>query len=190
MASKLRAIYRARKEERDNKPYKAHKRYDDSESWYRTAAVVLRMKADPIDYIEAQFRFCKSTLMANTLHGATAQKRYRRLLAIRSQTQEDTVEVKNNPMPRHADLAALIADFWHDLDYHCGSHNLTDKHVSDTILRMRLRYDPLVVMLLCPTPEFKEVFGEDAKARLDEAPHLKIAAREMNLGAALDYLYE
>lgn len=188
-ASILRKLFRVRKEEHDNKPYTPHKRFDDAACWEKVAKVVLRLKADPEDYIEAQFRFCKSVVFANTLHGPIAQKRWRQYLAVKGSDKKSSPPIPSDPAPWQADLAGKIADFWHDLDYLCGSHDLTRKDVCDTVLSMRLRFDPLVVMLLCPSEEFKKVFGEEAKLCLEENPHLRQAAQELDLGLAIDYLY-
>lgn len=190
LASQLKRIYKVRKEEKENRPYKPNKRFDDAATWLKTAKVVKQLNADPADYIEAQFRFGKSLILANTLHGPVAQKRYRQYKVVCMRKDTGNVDLKENPAPRHADLAGMIADFWHDLDYHCGSHDLTREDVRATVLDMHLRYDPLVAMLLSPTPDFKKVFGEAAKEQLIETPHLRTAAQEMNLGLALDYLYE
>lgn len=190
LASQLKKIYKTRKEEKENKPYKPHKRFDDAATWIKIAKVVHKLNADPVDYIEAQFRFGKSLILANTLHGPVAQKRYRQYKVVCANKGPEAVDIKDNPAPRQADLAGMIADFWHDLDYQCGSHDLTRQDVRDTVLSMYLRYDPLVAVLLCPTPEFKSTFGEAAKEQILDYPHLKAAAKEMNLGAALDYLYE
>lgn len=189
-AQQLRSIFRARKAERDKRPYTPHKRFDDAATWIRIAKVVIALGADPHDYIEAQFRFSKSVLLANTLHGPVAQKRYRQYLAVWKEGHNSQVVLKNNPSTRHADLAGLIADFWHDLDYQCGSHDLTRRDVRDRVIDMRLRYDPLVVMLLSPDQEMKEVFGEGAKERLEQEPHLHVAAQEMGLGVSLEYILE
>lgn len=190
LAAQLKKIYKARKEEKENRPYKPNKRFDDAAAWLKTAKVVQQLKADPVDYIEAQFRFGKSLILANTLHGPVAQKRYRQYKVVCLRKESDIVDLKENPAPRHADLAGMIADFWHDLDYQCGSHDLTRQDVRDTVLDMHLRYDPLVAMLMSPTPDFKKVFGDAAKEQLLQQPHLKAAAQEMNLGLALDYIYE
>lgn len=190
MAQQLRSIFKARKAERDKRPYTPNKRFDDAAAWIRTAKVVIALGADPNDYIEAQFRFSKSVLLANTLHGQVAQKRYRQYLAVWKDGHNSTVVLKNNPAPRHADLAGLIADFWQELDYYCGSHDLTRREVRDRVIGMRLRYDPLVVMLFSPDEEMKSVFGAGAKERLRQEPHLRVAAQEMNLGMALEYIDE
>lgn len=191
VASILRKLYRARKEELDGKPYRPSKRFDDRDCWLKIAETVVKLEADPVDYIEAQFKFSKSIVLANTLHGMTAQKNWKRYKILKAKyTPEDTVNIPNYPLPQQADLSCLIADFWHDLDYQCGSHDLTRPEVCDTVLRMRLRYDPLVAMLLNPTTEFKKAFGEAAKQRIESDPHLYNAAVDMNLGEALDFLYE
>jgi hypothetical protein len=46
------------------------------------------------------------------------------------------------------------------------------------------------MMLLSPTPGFKEVFGEAAKERLDEYPHLRLAAAELGFNIALELIDE
>jgi hypothetical protein len=185
----LKKLFSIRKEERDNKPYTPHKRFDDASCWRKTAQVVLSLGADPEDYIEAQFRFAKSVVFANTLHSSVAQKRWRRYMVVKNMKEDTGTQLPANPAPQQADLSGMLADFWHDLDYLCGSHDLTRRDVCAKVLDMRLRFDPLVVMLLGPTQEFKEVFGEAAKQRLEDEPHLRQAAIDLDLGEALDFLY-
>jgi hypothetical protein len=190
VAAILRKLYRVKREEVDGKPYRPSKRFDDKSCWLKIAETVLKLGADPVDYIEAQFRFSKSIVLANTLHGITAQKNWKRYRIVKEKyTPADEVNLPICPLPQQADLAGLIADFWHDLDYHCGSHDLTRPEVCATVIDMCFRFDPLVVMLLSPTNEFKRVFGEAAKQRLENEPHLYDAAQRMNLGEALDFIY-
>ena len=190
MAKQLKIIFAARKEEKDKRPYKPHKRFDTKSCWWDTAKVVLQLDADPLDYIEAQFKFAKSTVFANTLHTEKAKARYRKLLAVRQHQRGEEISFKSNPVPREAELQELIADELHLLTFRYGSSDLTDPIVRSKVLSMHISHDPLIMMLLNPTPGFQEVFGEAAKERLEEYPHLRLAAAELGFNIALELIDE
>lgn len=191
MAKQLKTLFVARKEEKDRRKYNPHKRFDTKQCWFENAKVVLSLGADPIDYIEAQFKFAKSTVFANTLHTETAKARYRKLLIIRQKKEGvEKISFPSNPAPRDAELTALIADELHLMEFRYGSSDLTKPEVSDKVLHMRVSHDPLVMLLLNPTEEFKKVFGQAAKDRLEDSPHLRLAAKTLGFSLALELIDE
>lgn len=191
MAKQLKVLFAARKEEKDKRKYTPHKRFDTKKCWYDTAEVVLRLGANPIDYIEAQFAFAKSTVFANTLHTETAKSRYRRFIVVKQKKEGiEKISFKANPAPREAELATLIADEIKMMDFRYGGHDLTKSEVSDKVLHMRISHDPLVMMLLNPTKRFTEAFGKAAKERLQEFPYLRKAAAELGFELALELIDE
>jgi hypothetical protein len=107
-------------------------------------------------------------------------------------TQEDDDEPKLEQLPpSRIDILSRIADLQSYLVYNKKSNNLADPVTRQYVLtRIPGLLDPLAVMLMSPDKEMKAVYGEAAKAILDEEPCLKEAIKELDLTAALEYILE
>lgn len=158
------------------------------------ATLVHKIKADPEEYIRANFKYRKDPhIPVNTLHGPTAQKCYRRaqMLADTGGTQEQEESTLEQLPPSRIDILSRIADLQSYLVYNKKSNNLADPATRQYVLtRIPGLLDPLAVMLMSPDKEMKAVYGEAAKAILDEEPCFKEAIKELDLTAALEYILE
>lgn len=195
IANELKAAYKKYYSLKLKKKYTLNKRTDNIEAWKKVATIVYKMKADPEEYIRANFKYRKDPhIPVNTLHGPTAQKCYRRaqMLSDMGGTQEDEDEPKLEQLPpSRIDILSRIADLQSYLVYNKKSNNLADPATRQYVLtRIPGLLDPLAVMLMSPDKEMKAVYGEAAKAILDEEPCLKEAIKELDLTAALEYILE
>lgn len=195
IANELKAAYKKYYSLKLKKKYTLNKRTDNIEAWKKVATIVYKMKADPDEYIRANFKYRKDPhIPVNTLHGPTAQKCYRRaqMLSDMGGTQEDDDEPKLEQLPpSRIDILSRIADLQSYLVYNKKSNNLADPVTRQYVLtRIPGLLDPLAVMLMSPDKEMKAVYGEAAKAILDEEPCLKEAIKELDLTAALEYILE
>lgn len=194
IANELKAAYKKYYSLKLKKKYTLNKRTDNIEAWKKVAAIVYKMKADPEEYIRANFKYRKDPhIPVNTLHGPTAQKCYRRaqMLSDMGGTQEDDEPKLEQLPPSRIDILSRIADLQSYLVYNKKSNNLADPVTRQYVLtRIPGLLDPLAVMLMSPDKEMKAVYGEAAKAILDEEPCLKEAIKELDLTAALEYILE
>lgn len=195
IANELKAAYKKYYSLKLKKKYTLNKRTDNIEAWKKVATIVYKMKADPEEYIRANFKYRKDPhIPVNTLHGPTAQKCYRRaqMLSDMGGTQEDDDEPKLEQLPpSRIDILSRIADLQSYLVYNKKSNNLADPVTRQYVLtRVPGLLDPLAVMLMSPDKEMKDVYGEAAKAILDEEPCLKEAIKELDLTVALEYILE
>lgn len=195
IANELKAAYKKYYSLKLKKKYTLNKRTDNIDAWKKVATIVYKMKADPEEYIRANFKYRKDPhIPVNTLHGPTAQKCYRRaqMLSDMGGTQEDNDEPKLEQLPpSRIDILSRIADLQSYLVYNKKSNNLADPVTRQYVLtRIPGLLDPLAVMLMSPDKEMKAVYGEAAKAILDEEPCLKEAIKELDLTAALEYILE
>lgn len=195
IANELKAAYKKYYSLKLKKKYTLNKRTDNIEAWKKVANIVYKMKADPEEYIRANFKYRKDPhIPVNTLHGPTAQKCYRRaqMLSDMGGTHEDNDEPKLEQLPpSRIDILSRIADLQSYLVYNKKSNNLSDPATRLYVLtRIPGLLDPLAVMLMSPDKEMKAVYGEAAKAILDEEPCLKEAIKELDLTAALEYILE
>lgn len=195
IANELKAAYKKYYSLKLKKKYTLNKRTDNIEAWKKVATIVYKMKADPEEYIRANFKYRKDPhIPVNTLHGPTAQKCYRRaqMLSDMGGTKEDDDEPKLEQLPpSRIDILSRIADLQSYLVYNKKSNNLSDPVTRQYVLtRIPGLLDPLAVMLMAPDKEMKAVYGEAAKAILDEEPCLKEAIKELDLTAALEYILE
>ena len=195
IANELKAAYKKYYSLKLKKKYTLNKRTDNIDAWKKVATIVYKMKADPEEYIRANFKYRKDPhIPVNTLHGPTAQKCYRRaqMLSDMGGTQEDDDEPKLEQLPpSRIDILSRIADLQSYLVYNKKSNNLADPVTRQYVLtRIPGLLDPLAVMLMSPDKEMKAVYGEAARAILDEEPCLKAAIKELDLTAALEYILE
>lgn len=185
LAKQLKDAFRKKKSERDRKPYKPHKRFDDKACWLRTAKLVSRLKANPEDFIEAQFRFSKSTVFANTLHGPTAEKRYVQFVSMTSGISADKIDemdLATVVTPGKADLAGRMANAMAVLESAVGTSNFLHPAAKQYILSTPWMFDALIVMIMAgQDPEYQRQFGEEARQMLTASPYLRTAAEEMSL---------
>lgn len=195
IANELKAAYKKYYSLKLKKKYTLNKRTDNIEAWKKVATIVYKMKADPEEYIRANFKYRKDPhIPVNTLHGPTAQKCYRRaqMLSDMGGTHEGNDEPKLEQLPpSRIDILSRIADLQSYLVYNKKSNNLSDPTTRQYVLtRIPGLLDPLAVMLMSPDKEMKAIYGEAAKAILDEEPCLKEAIKELDLTAALEYILE
>ena len=194
IANELKAAYKKYYSIKLKKPYSLNKRTDNIEAWTKAATVVYNIKADPEEYIRANFKFRKDLhIPVNTLHGPTAQQCYRRaqMFASNGNTPENIEKDDSKILlpPSHIDILSRIADLKSFLAYNGYNPNLSDIRTRHYVLsRIRGLLDPLAVMLLAPDPEMKEMYGEDAVEILNEEPCLKTAIKELDLSIALNYI--
>lgn len=180
------------------KKYVLNKRTDNIEAWRKVAETVYKLKADPEEYIKANFKYRKDPhIPVNTLHGPTAQKCYRRaqmLASMGGELEEDEEKENNNKLhlpPSHIDILSRIADLKSFLAFNKYDPNLKDPASRKYVLtRIPGLLDPLAVMLLSPDNEMKTKYGEMAYLILQEEPCLKSAINELGLSAALEYIMD
>lgn len=197
IAHKLKDAYRACYLKKHNGKYKLNKRVDNIDAWMATAKTVRRIKADPEDYIKANFKYRKEPhIPVNTLHGPTAEKCYRRAQIVAGiggasdeQVEEEVKEDTYRLPPSQIDILSRIADLQYFLVCNHYDKNLLDLKTRNYVLtRIPGLLDPLAVMLLSPDSEMFAVYGERAKEILDEDSCLKQAMKELGFTAALNYL--
>lgn len=186
LAKRLRELYSEEKQKRTGKKYTPCKRYDYMDAWIRTAKVVQKLNAKPEDYIEAQFRFSRSAVFANTLHGPTAVKRYEKLKAITQSDQSELVGVS----PGHMEIINRIADLVSALVYAVESTNIKNPDVKKFVLDPMSDVDPVAAYLLFSTEDedVKNSFRDKVKSKLKESPYLHRAIEE--LGYNIDIAYD
>lgn len=193
-ANELKAAYKKYYSLKLKKPYTLNKRTDNIEAWKKAAKVVLSIKADPEEYIKANFKFRKDLhIPVNTLHGPTAQKCYRRAQMLASQgnipEDEEAHAEDLHISPSKIDILSRIADLKSFLAYGGYNPSISDAKTRQYVkTRIRGLLDPLAVMILSPDPEMKALYGQDAVTILDEEPCLKMAMKELDLSLALDYI--
>lgn len=196
-ARALYAEYTRKKSKRSNIRF-TPERLD--QAWFKTAAVVHKLKTSPEEYIEAQFKLAKASLFPNMLYGQQAQQRYktyciqqRRTIQDVDDLPEETVDAvyaSSDETPAAALLRTNIADTYYALKCYCHSQDINDPAVVAQVCKMHLFFDPVCIMLLGPTPEFKQVFGSRAKLELRNKPALKKAALEAGFDIAVEYIEE
>lgn len=194
LANELKAAYKKYYSIKIKKKYTLNKRTDNIDAWMKTAKAVKSLRADPEEYIRANFKYRKDPhIPVNTLHGPTAQQCYRRaqMLAGTGGVQEEKEDKDMHLPPSRIDILSRIADLQSFLVYNKYDKNISEPRTRNYVLtRIPGLLDPLAVMLLSPDTEMREKYGEAAKAILDEEPCLKAAIKELDLSAALDYILE
>lgn len=182
LAGKLKFFFKMEKERNEGRTYRPHKLLDDKKIWNRVAEVVLKLKADPEDYIHAQFLFSKTIVLANTLHGPVAQKRYTRYKFMHNISENKTVSVKDE------ELQEMLRDTIEDIRLLCGSCDFSDEEVESKVLRMKLRYNPFILLLLNPSSKFLEELSEQAIEEMNKHPILVSAAKNLNMSLTIDLI--
>lgn len=182
LADKLKFFFKMEKEKNEGRTYRPHKLLDDKKIWNRVAEVVLKLKADPEDYIHAQFLFSKTIVLANTLHGPVAQKRYTRYKFMHNITESKTVSVKDE------ELQEMLRDTIEDIRILCGSCDFSNEEVESKVLRMKLRYNPFILLLLNPSSKFLEELSEQAIEEMNKHPILVSAAKNLNMALTIDLI--
>lgn len=182
LADKLKFFFKMEKEKNEGRTYRPHKLLDDKKIWNRVAEVVLKLKADPEDYIHAQFLFSKTIVLANTLHGPVAQKRYTRYKFMHNITENKTVSVKDE------ELQEMLRDTIEDIRILCGSCDFSNEEVESKVLRMKLRYNPFILLLLNPSSKFLEELSEQAIEEMNKHPILVSAAKNLNMSLTIDLI--
>lgn len=170
---------------RTGKTVRNYREHREDPLWQRVATLVQQLHATPENFVRAQFDTARGHIFANALSGETAKKRYLRwkeqqLVGVPQATEE-------NPLDETL-LDSRIADTYASLFYYCGSTDLTDPVVARKVLEIYLHWDPVVMLMLNPTPKFKEVFGARAKEELAASSGLRQAIEELGFGMVLDYL--
>lgn len=185
LAQALANEFYRRQAERTGKTVRNYREHREDPLWRRVAALVQQLHATPENFIRAQFETAHGHLFSSALSGEVAKKRYLRwkeqqLIGTPTQVEDDQLDA--------AMLNTRIADTYASLLYYCGSVDLTDPVVARKVLEIYLHWDPVVMLMLNPTPRFKEVFGAFAKKQLEESPGLRQAVEELGFGMVLDYL--
>lgn len=181
IAKQLSKVYSMYFERRMRRPYKPNARASSQESWERVARTCMRLGADPQHYIAAQFEFAKSLPIPNTLHADRAIKNYGRYQATALYIDSALPEGIDSDV-RMSPGATLIKTRIADTAVHLQSlSGITDVHSADAeefILNNPWHFDPLSVMLTCPTDKITEVFGLQAAKELASRPEIEQALRE------------
>lgn len=169
----------------------------DQKIWLRMAKLVQKLKATPDNFILAQFECSKGHLFANALAGQVAEGRYKRWWQQKAATYEETfVEGQEEQEPDEGkdidlyDLQGRIMSTYASMNYYCGSTDFFDPAVITKVMNIQLHWDPVVMMLLNPTPMFKKVFGKRAKQQIEESKGLREAICKLGFDMVLDYLDE
>lgn len=181
MARQLSKVYSMYFEQRMRRPYRPNARASSQESWERVARTCLRLGADPQHYIAAQFEFAKSLPIPNTLHADRAVKNYVRYQATALYVDSAPSDGIDNGV-RMSPGVTLIKTRIADTAMHLQSlSGITDLHSTDAeefILNNPWHFDPLSVMLACPTDKISEAFGKQAAEELASRPEIEQALRE------------
>lgn len=176
LANSLRKIFAAEKSKRMGYKYNPHKRYDDRKSWIETAKVVQKLNAKPEDYIEAQFRFNKSTVFANTLHGPNAIKNYKRFQSIMGYDEN----IPSGSSPGQIEVIGKISDLIGSLNYAVESTDIKDPDVKKFLLDPYSDVDPIAAYILFYEDcDIKEHFRDKVEKKLVESPYLCRAIEEL-----------
>ena len=161
------------------------------EMWLRIAKVVQKLGANPEAYIEAQFTLSRMEVFANTLHGETAQKRYKTYCRSGNICpQEDVPDDEPLDNPDTTKLQQRMINTYASLRYYCGGIDLDSPEIEQKVLSIHLHFDPICLMLMHPVPLFKKVFGERAKIALKKEPYMKRAALALGFDIAIEYIEE
>lgn len=182
LADKLKFFFKLEKEKNEGRVYRPHKLLDDKKIWNRVAEVVLKLKADPEDYIHAQFLFSKTIVLANTLHGPVAQKRYTKYKFMHNIPEDNSVSIKEE------ELQEMLRDTIEDIQSLCGSCNFSNEDVEEKVLRMRFRYNPFVLLLLNPSKKFLDELAKCAIEEMHKHPRLVSAAKNLNMSLTIDLI--
>lgn len=184
----------ARQASAQRRPYP---RKMDPPIWLRMAKLVQQLKATPENFITSQFEGAKGAIFANSLAGPVAEKRYKRWWQRKTATYADTYsedteeqEPDENTDIDLIDLQGRIMSTYASMNYYCGSTNLLDPTVVNKVMNIQLHWDPVVMMLLNPTPAFKQAFGKRAKQQIEESNGLREAILNLGFDMVLDYLDE
>lgn len=178
------------------KAYRPNNRLIDLDTWGRVAKEVQKLHADPDVYIEAQFQLAKSQVFPNSLHGPVAKKRYRTYCMMKANRgvpldTEEAAKLEETLTDAPAkELEEDLTDTYRSLQYYCGGTDLNDPAVASKALGIYLHFDPLCMLLINPTPQFKQVFGRMAKKRLEQHPSLRRAAIDAGFDIAVEYIEE
>lgn len=169
----------------------------DRPIWLRAAKLAKRLKATPENFVTSQFEGAKGHLFINALSGPSAEYRYNNWYRYKTNAYAREYDETQKDMPvTHGvdidlmDLQGRIMSTYDSLDYYCGGTNLTDPVIARKALDIKLHWDPIIMMLLNPTPTFKEAFGERAKQQLDDSPGLRSAIQKLGFEMVLEYLDE
>lgn len=187
LAEALAHEYARQKAARTGKPYYGNTKWD-KRIWLRVAALVDKLHATPENFLTAQFQSAKGSVFAASLSGKVAEQRYLRWFG---QMQPDYDEETDEQSDESLDIRLLRERIQMTIDsllYDCKSTDLLDVNVCNKIIATRYHWDPVVMIMINPTPQFKEVFGEQAKEEIDQSRGLRDAIIELGFGMVLDYL--
>lgn len=168
------------------------------EVWIRIAKVVQKLGASPEAYIEAQFALSRMEVFANSLHGETAQKRYKTycknltLAALDTPDEEDDDDetFSSHENPDVTKLKSKLTNTYNSLRYYCGGMDLNVPDVEKRALEIPLHFDPVCMLLIHPVPLFKKVFGSRAIAELKKESYMRRAALSLGFDLAIEYIEE
>lgn len=155
----------------------------DEKVWLPVARAAQEVGATAQDYITAQFAYSRKRLFVNTLHSSEAKERYKEWA---NAINPDGLQENIGKTVLLEKMKQTLAN----LSYHFHSTDLSDPTVREKVIEMREAWDPLIILILHPVDELKEVFGKAAKMELEEDDALKKATYDMGFDIILDYIYE
>lgn len=181
LARQLSKAYGFYFEKRMGRPYRPNPRASSQESWERVARTCIRLGADPQHYIAAQFEFAKSLPIPNTLHADKATKNYVRYQVTALYLDSETSEGIDNSVrmsPGVTLIKTKVADTTMHLQSLSGITDVTSIEAEEFITKNPWHFDPLSVMLTCPTDKIAAIFGQQAATELKSRPEIEQALRE------------
>lgn len=164
------------------------------DTWKPVARVVIKLNADPKEYIQANFKYRKEKyILINTLHSSRSQNCYRKAMMFSvsgcTDNTDSLTEETEEYTPAQLDILSRIADLKYLLSANKYAPDLQDYKSRKYILsRVRGFIDPLAAMILSPDDEMFSVYGKDAINILNSNPKLKEAMISLDLRAALMYI--
>lgn len=188
------AFIRERSKKYSNAKYsRQDAKLNDVRSWDKVLSTIKRIKADPEDYIIAQFRYSKSIPLLNTLHGPKAIERYKQLNYAAGNAgmtkvndtapdvSESTLSVAAKALvERLIYLQTYLA--WQKIDPDnmiAVVNYLTD--IPPGII------DPVAAVIQYPVAPVKDYYGESAIEEYEDDPGIKRAMLELGFDAILPY---
>lgn len=153
------------------------------EVWIPIAKAVSKIEADASEYIQAQFEIGRYPIFPTMLLGDNARKKYERWMEIHNPNKKPKEELKKD------DLIARLQHTISQLSFYFKVDSIDSYEIEQKVLTMADIWDPLAMMILHPSSEFKKAFGEGAKEILEENPQLKEVVSDLGFGLVIDYIY-
>lgn len=153
--------------------------------WEKAAVTCIQLKASPIDYVQAVFKFCrqKTGPYPNQMHGAAPMAWWNQYAGAAPQATDDkAADAPVTNGPAKAELISQMGYIAEMLQQKFGTYSPLDNRVKECLRNHVMLWPAHLRCLLMPgDPETLEAFGIEARDFLFQNPTVVCAAQELGL---------